>query len=275
MSDPQTFADLLEQFNEKYAKFQDDFWKGFDDIVDMLNDAAGSIGGKLSFLPVVGDDIEDAIKKWNDEICPALLKAMEEIQEKIQEAVNKLAGNPADLQIWAENYVEAQGLIFKQRNEVEVAKDVEGAWEGDAFDKYSAVSEVQFAAIQQLADALEEGGKLTSDAAHKIIELWRKLLFEFASYGTDILEILSSATDASKVLSFEVPVILEACAKVWQKIVNITDILLEFMTSQATTDSINWKALAVSAGGLPNNEWPSISEGASDTMNNPGNWGAQ
>ena len=275
MSDPTTFADFLEQLNEKYIKFQEDFWNGYEDIVDMLNDAANSIGGRLSELPWIGDDIEDAINKWNNEIEPALTQGMQDVVREVQEAVNKLAGNPALMQIWAENYVEAQGLIFQQRNEVEVARDVEGAWAGNAYDKYSSVSEVQFAAIQQLADALEEGGKLTSDAALKILELWRKLIFEFASYGTDILEILASATDASKVLSFEVPTIIEAIAKVYQKVINIVDILLEFMAAQATTDAINWKALAVSAGGLPNNEWPSISEGASDGINDSGGWGPQ
>lgn len=273
MSDPTTFADFLEQFNEKYAKFQEDFWDGYNDIVDMLNDAANSLGGRLSELPWVGDDIEDAIDKWNNEIEPALTEGMQTIITEVQEAVNKLAGNPAELQIWAENFVEAQGLIFQQRNEVEVAKDVEGAWAGAAFDKYGPAAEVQFAAIAQLAEALEEGGKLTSDAALKILELWRRLIFEFATYGADIIEILASATDASKVLSFEVPTILEAVAKVYRKVISITDILLEFMAAQATTDSINWKALATSSGGLPNNEWPSISEGASDTMNDSGGWG--
>ena len=275
MSDPRTFADFLEQFNEAYVKFQEDYWDGYRDIVDMLNGAANSIGGRLSELPWIGDDIEDAIRKWNNEIEPALVQGMQDIVENVQEAVNKLAGNPAELQIWAENYVEAQGLIFKQRNEVEVASDVENAWAGSAYDKYRSVSQVQFDAISQLADALEEGGKLTSDAALKILELWRKLIYEFASYGTDILQILASASDASKILSFEVPTILEAVAKVYQKVVNITDILLEFMTGQATTESINWKALAVSAGGLPDNDWPRISEGASDAMNDPGQWGAQ
>lgn len=272
MGDPKTFADLLEQFNEKYAEFQEDFWDGVDDIVNMLNGAANSIAGRLSELPWVGDDIEDAINKWNDEILPSLLDAMEEIQEKLQEAINKLAGNPGNLQIWAEAWVDAQGLIFKQRNNVEIAKDVEGAWEGPAYDKYVAVSQVQFENIEKLGEALEEGGKLTSAAALKILELWRKLIYEFASYGTDILNLLASATDASKVLSFEVPTILEACAAVWQKVVNITDILLEFMNGQATTDAVNWKAISNTSGGLADNTWPPISEHASDTINDPGNW---
>jgi hypothetical protein len=44
------------------------------------------------------------------------------------------------------------------------------------------------------------------------------------------------------------------------------------MISQGTTDTINWIALAEGATGLPNNQWPPISETASDTINDPGNW---
>jgi hypothetical protein len=54
--------------------------------------------------------------------------------------------------------------------------------------------------------------------------------------------------------------------------VNIVDLLMEFMISQGTTDTINWIALAEGATGLPNNQWPPISETASDTINDPGNW---
>ncbi|MET0525207.1 MAG: hypothetical protein ABWZ91_10410, partial [Nocardioides sp.] len=121
-------------------------------------------------------------------------------------------------------------------------------------------------------NALTDGGKLTSAAANKILTLWRKLIYEFASFGSDILSILASATDESKILSFEVPTILEACAKVWQKVVKIVDLLMEFMISQGTTDTINWIALTEGATGLPSNQWPPISETASDTINDPGNW---
>lgn len=270
--DPKTFADLLEQFNEKYGDFQDQFWDSYNKIIDMLNGAAASFGQFLDDILPGKNEVEHAIKKWNDEIEPALTKGMREIQEKLQDAVNRLAGNPGNLQIWAQNYVDAQGMIFKQRNDVEIASDVEGAWSGAAYDKYKAVSDVQLSHLEKLGEALEEGGKLTSAAANKILELWRKLIYEFASFGTDILDILASATDASKIISFEVPTIIEAVAKVWQKVVNITDLLLEFMNAQATTDTINWQALANTSGGVANNEWPLISEGASDTMNDGGAW---
>lgn len=273
MSDPTTFADFLGDFNEKYVKFQQDYFDAMDDIVDMLNDAAGSFGEFIDDILPGGGGVDRAIDKWNNEINPALSDGMTEIQEKVNEAVNDLAGSPLDLQTWAEAFVGAKSDLYKQRGYGEAAAGVSGAWNGPAFDKYATVAAEQNDALLALANALTEGGKLTSAAANKILELWRRLIYEFASFGTDILNLLASATDASKVLSFEVPTILEACAAVWQKVVNIADLLLEFMISQGTTDTINWIAIAEGADGLPGNEWPPISETASDAMNSPGGWG--
>lgn len=273
MSDPTTFADLLEQFNEKYVQFQEDYWEAVNKIANMLNDGLSSFGKFLSDInPFDGNVLSKAIDKWNAEIFPALVQGMEDIVEKVQQAINDLAGNPGKLQIYAENYVTAQAMIFKQRNDAEIASDIDAAWGGDAARKYATVATVQISNLEKLGEALEEGGKLTSAAALKILELWRKLIYEFASSYTDILEILASATDASKVISFEVPTALEAAAKVWQKVVDIGDILLEFFTNQATVDTINWLALQGTSGGLAGNEWPSISEGSSDTINDSGAW---
>lgn len=273
MSDPTTFADLLEQFNEKYVQFQEDYWEAVNKIANMLNDGLSSFGKFVSDInPFDGNVLSKAIDKWNAEIFPALVQGMEDIVEKVQQAINDLAGNPGKLQIYAENYVTAQAMIFKQRNDAEIASDIDAAWGGDAARKYATVATVQISNLEKLGEALEEGGKLTSAAALKILELWRKLIYEFASSYTDILEILASATDASKVISFEVPTALEAAAKVWQKVVDIGDILLEFFTNQATVDTINWLALQGTSGGLAGNEWPSISEGSSDTINDSGAW---
>jgi len=272
MSDPMTFTDFLDDFNEKYLKFQNDFIDACEDIVDMLNGAAGSFGEFIDDILPGGGAVDDAIDKWNNEINPSLGDAFTEIQTNVNDAVNDLVGSPLDLQRWAEAYAGAKSDIYKQRGFGETAAAVQGAWSGPAFDKYKVVADEQNLAFVALANALTDGGKLTSAAANKILTLWRKLIYEFASFGSDILSILASATDASKILSFEVPTILEACAKVWQKVVNIVDLLMEFMISQGTTDTINWIALAEGATGLPSNQWPPISETASDTINDPGNW---
>lgn len=272
MSDPQTFDAMIDDLNEKYADFQDDFWGAVDKIVDMLNGAAGSIGEFFDDILPGGGTVDKAIDYWNDELLPSIESGMSEVQTKLSDAVNSLAGNPLELQGYAETFVDAKSSLYKQRSFGETAQGVSGAWAGAAFDKYTVVASEQNDALLSLANALQEGGTATTDAAHKILELWRKLIYEFASFGTDVINILASATDASKILSFEVPVILESIAYVWQKVVNIADLLLEFMTAQATTDSLNWRSLTTGADGLPGNIWPPISETASDSMNNPGNW---
>jgi hypothetical protein len=238
----------------------------------MLNGALGSIGEFFDDILPGGGTVDKAVDKWNDEILPAIEQGMSELHTKLSEAVNSLAGNPLELQNFAETFVSARATLYEQRSYGEIAEGVSGAWSGNAFDKYKVVAGEQNDALLALSMALQDGGRATSDAAHKILELWRKLVYEFASFYTDIINLLGSATDASKILSFEVPVILEAIAYVWQKVVNIADLLLEFMTSQATTDSLNWLALTTGARGLPDNEWPPISETASDSINNPDNW---
>jgi len=238
----------------------------------MLNGAAASIGQFVDDILPGENEVEHAIDYWNDEIYPSIETGMDELNTRLWEAVNSLAGNPKELQTYAETFVAAKATLYQQRGYGETAQGVSGAWSGPAFNKYSTVAGEQNDALLALANALQEGGQATSEAALKILELWRKLLYEFASFGTDIINLLASATDASKILSFEVPTILEGIAYVWQKVVNIADLLLEFMTGQATVDSLNWLSLTTGADGLPGNIWPPISEAASDRMNDPRNW---
>ena len=127
MSDPMTFADFLTDFNEKYLKFQQDFIDACEDIVDMLNDAAGSFGEFIDDILPGGGAVDQAIDKWNDEINPSLGEAFTEIQTNVNDAVNDLVGSPLDLQRWAEAYAGARSDIYKQRGFGETAAAVQGA----------------------------------------------------------------------------------------------------------------------------------------------------
>lgn len=269
---PTTYEELWDQLLEQWDTFSDEFWGKVQDIADMLDGAAHSFGQFLDDILPGRNEVEDAIDKWNNEIFPALERGFQEIADKVGEAVSDLAGEPLTLQDYAESFVTAKADLFRQRGAAEKAAAVSDAWTGAAYDKYDVAATEQLDSLELLANALDEGGKLTSAAANKILTLWADLIHQFTSFYTDIIEILASATDASKVLSFEVPVILEACAKVWQKVADIADILLQFMVGQATTDSTAWLSLSAGSGGLPGNEWPTISEGASDTINDPHNW---
>lgn len=274
MADPTTFAELWDQFLEEWDTFSDEYWGSVQRIADMINNELSSVAQFFDDVLPGANEAEHAVEKWNNEIFPALEKGFLEIVDKVGEAVNDLYGVPLDLQLYAETFVQAKSDLYRQRGYAEAARGVSDSWTGPAFDKYDVVSGEQYEALKQLADALDEGGKLTSAAANKILQLWADLINEFATFYADILDILASATDVSKVLSFEVPTILEACATVWRKVAAIAKILLDFMVAQATTDTVAWLSLAAGSGSLPNNEWPPISETASDTINDPENWDA-
>ena len=272
MADPTTYEELWEQLLEKWQVFSDEYWGKIQDIADMLNGAARTVGQFLDDILPGENEVEHAIERWNDEIYPALESAFTDIVDKVGEAVSDLAGSPLDLQEYAETFVSAKADLFVQRGYGEKARAVSDAWTGAAFAKYDVVSAEQNDALKQLADALDEGGMLTSAAANKILQLWADLIYQFATFYADIIEILASATDASKVISFELPTALEACAKVWKKVADIAKVLADFMAAQATTDATDWLSLSKGSGDLPGNQWPPISETASDTMNDPLNW---
>jgi len=84
--------------------------------------------------------------------------------------------------------------------------------------------------------------------------------------------VLSSATSAENIISFEVPSLLTAVEKIARKVADVVKVLADFMISQATTDTVAWVSLAAGSGGLAGNEWPPVPETSSDAVNQPGGW---
>lgn len=272
MPDPQYFSDLVSQVDGLAEDTIDDIVAGANKIADMLNGAAASFGQFLDDILPGENEVEKAIEKWNNELCPAIEEGLADIRTEVGKAVDSLAGNPMSLKDYAENFANAKTKLYKPGSMAQKLTALGTSWEGHAYDTYNTVATEQDAALLQLSTALEEGATNTTAAANKILHLWRDLVREFASYQTDIINLLASATDASKVISFEVPTILEAIAVIWQKVVDIADILAEFMIDTATTDSINWLMLKNGSDGLPANKWPKIEETSSDTINDSGAW---
>jgi len=269
-----TFDEMAEQVATKADEAINDIIDEGKRIADMLNDAASGFGGWVA--GIFSDEVEDAIEKWNNEILPAINDGISQIATEVDKAVDQLAGDPPSLISYANAFADAKTKLY-QSGASTMAQEITllgQSWEGDAFEVYSTVATEQDTALFDLSTALEHGGEQTMNAANKILELWRQLIREFTSFQTDIINLLASATDASKVLSFEAPVILEAIAVIWDKVWAIVDLLLEFMTSQATTDAYSWRTLENGSSGLPQNKWPPIAEGSSDTMNDGGNWSA-
>lgn len=275
MSDPQTFADMWDQFWKAWDTFNDDWSTAWEHCTDIINGALSSVGQVIDDILPGENEAEKALDKWNDEIAPALNRGYTEVYDKVSELVSDLAGSPLDLQLYAETFSSAKKDLFKQRGYDEAAAAIDGSWAGAAFAAYVPVATKQNAALELLGNALDEGGKLTSAAAAKILQLWADLVHEFASFYADIISVLSGATSVENIISFEVPALLDLVAKIWQKVADVVKILADFMVAQATTDSVAWVSIAAGSGGLAGNQWPPISETSSDGINDPGGWGGK
>lgn len=272
MADPTTFAELWEQFWQEWDKFNEDWSNAWDHCTDIIDDALSGIGGFLNGLWPGESAAEKALDKWNNEIAPALNDGYRKIYDEITKLVNDLAGSPMDLQLYAETFSSAKADLFKQRAYDEASAAIAGSWGGAAFEAYEPVATKQNAALELLGNALDEGGKLTSAAAAKILQVWADLIYQFATFYADIIAVLSSATSAENIISFEVPSLLTAVEKIARKVADVVKVLADFMISQATTDTVAWVSLAAGSGGLAGNEWPPVPETSSDAVNQPGGW---
>lgn len=272
MPDPQDFFELVEQVDELAREAIDEIIAAGVEIAEMLNGAAASFAQFIDDILPGRNELEHAIDKWNNELCPAIEEGVNSLRENVQAAVDRLAGNPLDLKEYAEAFANAKVHLYKQGSMAQKITTLGQSWEGDAYESYSTVATEQDEALLSIATSLESGATNTMAAANKILDLWRQLVREFTGFQSDIIRLLASATDASKVLSLEVPTILEAIAVIWDKINNIADILADFMIGQATTDSLNWLMLKNGSDGLPENRWPRIEEDSSDTINDPNRW---
>lgn len=272
MSDPQYFWDLLEQVYELRETAIDQICDAADEIVDMLNSAANSLGGRFVSMWPGDSEIETAIKRWNDDICPALEEAIGKIRTELDDALDELSGNPSDLKNYAEAFANAKTDLYKKASIAQELTTLGQHWEGHAYESYRTVATEQHKALLDLAHSLERGGQNTMQAANQILHLWRTLVREFASYNSDILNLLAAATNAANIISFEVPAILQTIAKIWENVWDLADILLTFMIDQATRDMFNWLMLKNGSDGLPANTWPTITEDSSDTINDSGAW---
>lgn len=275
---PTTFDELLGKVQEAANTAVNDLFAAAQKIVDMLNDAANGIVNTLvSLIPFHDSDIDKAIDRWNHEINPQLSAAINSLFTNVQNAVDKLAGEPLVLKQAADSWANAATTIYAH-SQGTVAQDLTllgESWEGSAFDMFSTVANEQDGALQALRDAMVNGGTQTMAAAGKIQQLWIDLLDNFAGSYADVLNILSGLTDASSVISLELPGVLSGIATVWTRIENIAKVLLDFMNAQDTTDSYSWVVLAQGADGLPQNQWPSIGPLGASTMDDPGNWHAK
>ena len=274
MTDPQTFAEFQDQVGEKTDEM-------ITDIVDKANwaggkleDAANGVLAKLGRLWPGESDAEKAIKKWNDEIAPAIQTGVDELREKVATAILELAGEPRTLIGYSKAYIAAKETLYTSNTLNQEITNLGNTWSGPAYNSYSTVAAEQSDALLALANNLQMGGDLTRDGADRILQLWLDMLANYIDYASSAISIIGSCADVGKALGAWISTIADAFALIIKKIGDVAVLLLQFWKDQVTQASESWEILTAGFDGLPNNRWPKIAEGSSDTINDPRNWPA-
>ena len=269
---PQSFWDLVDQVDEKTEQMVSDIVDKANWAAGKLEDAAEGVLATLGQLIPGESDAEKAIKKWNEELQPEIQKGVNELAGKISDAVSELTGEPATLIDYSKAFIAAKATLYTSNTLMQDITNLGNSWEGDAYKSYQTVATEQSDALLALANNLQLGGDLTRDGADKILQLWLDLLENFISYASEAISIIGSCADVGKALGAWISTIADAFALIIQKIGDVAILLGTFWKDQITQGSESWEMLVAGFDGLPNNQWPMISEGSSDTMNEPANW---
>jgi hypothetical protein len=267
------YEDLTDGIADDMEEFCNNLNEQIDRIVNMLNDAASGIGGFLA--DIFSDTVDDAIDRWNNEICPWIMQTWDTIQTNVWDAVGDFAGRPLSLLDYADYFSQVKAKIYVAGDLTQKMVIFEHDWKGYAAQNYKAVATTEDGGLRDLSLALDAGATLTTAAANKILTLWRELAAKFLGWTADFIGCLEKASEADSIITFEIPAAFELAKAIWQGIIDLADILVAFLIDQATTASTSWQQLASGARGLPQNKWPMVEEGNSDAMNDPNNWNPQ
>lgn len=269
---PQSFWELVDEVDKKTDQIIDDIVDKANWAAGKLEDAANGVLATLGRLVPGESDAEKAIDKWNSELQPAIQKGVNEIAQKVSDAVSELTGEPATLIDYSKAYIAAKATLYKSNTLMQDITNLGNTWEGDAFESYKTVATEQSDALLALANNLQLGGYLTRDGADKILQLWLDLLSNFVDYASQAISVIGSCADVGKALGAWISTIADAFALIVQKIGDVAILLGTFWKDQITQGSESWEMLVAGFDGLPNNQWPMISESSSDTINDHANW---
>lgn len=268
------FEDLTNGIDEDLANFISDINEQIERIAGFLRGASDGLSGLVDdILP--GDTVDRAIEKWNNEIHPWILETVDQILTNVWDAVGELRGHPMNLTEYAEQFSSVKATIYRAGDLNQKMVIFNHDWAGYAAENYGVVATTEDTALRDLSLAMDAGAALTAAMAAKILTLWRQLAGEFAGWIGDFIGTFEKATEADAIISFEIPAAFDLAQAIWNNVADIAQVLLEFLTSQVTTDATDWQQLASGARGLPENRWPMVEEGNSDVMNNPNNWTPQ
>lgn len=273
-SGPQTFWDLVDDMDSKIEEVINDIVDKANWAAGKLEDAASGVLATLGHLIPGESEAEKAIKKWNDEIQPAIQDGINKIWDEVSSAVGDLAGDPQELIAYSSKFIAAKKSLYTQNTLDQDITNLGNTWSGPAYESYKTVASQQSAALLALANNLQEGGDLTREGADRILSLWLELVQEFISYSADAISVIGSCADVGKALGAWISTIADAIALIWRTVGDLGVTLGTFFKDQVTSASGGWEKLTSGTDGLAENQWPLISESSSDTMNNPQNWPA-
>ncbi len=274
MSGPQDFWDFVDQIDDEVASIIDDIFEAACDAADALDDAASGVVATLGRLVPGESDAEKAIKKWNDEILPAIEQGMDDIRTKVSEAVSDFFGNPANLLDHAHQMVAAKATLYQTSTLNQDITNLGNTWEGDAYSSYATVATEQSDALLALANNLQAGGELTAAGADKILSVWLELVRDLHSYSASAISVVGGFADVGKALGGWISAAADAFALIWGTVGDVALDFTEWWKDQITDSAIGWEKIGAGFDGMPNNQWPRISESSSDGMNDPAAWPA-
>lgn len=269
---PQEFWELVDGIDDKVEEVLGELADKANWVADKLESAANGVLATLGHLIPGESDVEKAIKKWNSEIQPAIQKEIWRISTEVSKAVSKLAGNPVALIQHSDKMFAVKGTIYTSTTLQQDITNLGNTWSGAAYESYKTVAGEQSDALLALANSLQEGGTLTRNGADQILSLWLDLYTHFYEFQSQALSVIGSLADVGKLLGAEIAPIMDAIALIWDKINAIAVTLGTFFKNQITEAAAGWTKLDSGSDGLPQNHWPMISEGSSDSMNDPARW---
>jgi uncharacterized protein YukE len=273
-----------DEFKDEICKrCQDLFhevWGELDRMAGVLDEAASHFDWGVIFpLPkliwegLTSDDVERARDHFYNEIRPELQKKAKEVVDLIYKVIGTLGGDPVGLKRLSFDYASCrEKLVYPAPSIQSEIQQLGKSWKGDAFKAYSLAAGEQVKAMSDAALAMERAADMTSQGAAKILQLWVDLNNELIEGVVKVANLLSDATTIDKILSFEIPVVVEAIGMLIEITQKFAKVLEDYMVGVGS-DQLDWAKLNNGAIGLPHNTWPVVHPGGVDDISDPRDWG--
>jgi uncharacterized protein YukE len=282
MTDFSDFDQFAQEVQDKVTDLWNDAQDALGTMARILNDAADAFDWKdVVFGPIgsaiidglTSDDVERAIDKFNNEIRPGVEDKLNELGGDVERVVSSMAGDPVGLKQLSFDYADCKAALLTPAPSIASEITALGHhWTGNAFDNYSVVATEQVQAMVDIAAGLEAASDMTNLAGQKILQLWVDLVDAFVATAVDAIGLLADATSVESIISFEVPVIIDAVGAILAAIQRVAKILEDYMIGVGFPDQLEWRQLANGTSGLPHNQWPVLHPEAVDGMVAPEQW---